>query len=132
MTDVLGNQVPMLFGSLPSVISSVQAGKLRAIGVSSVARVALLPDVPAIGEQIPGFSGDLWVAFYAPRGTPQTVVNHLYTAIRTALANPALQQQFEKIGVVAMQDGPAQLAQRQAVEFQKWKQVVKASGATAD
>ncbi|MES2185021.1 MAG: tripartite tricarboxylate transporter substrate binding protein [Pseudomonadota bacterium] len=132
MTDVLGNQVPMLFASLPSALEAVKAGKLRALGVSSVGRVALMPDVPAIGEQVPGFSGDLWVALYAPRGTPPAVVDRLYAAVKLALATPELQQRFEKLGVAVMHDGPAELARRQAAEFLRWKKIVKDSGATAD
>lgn len=132
MSDVLGNQVPMLFASLPSVLETVKAGKLRALGVSSTTRVALLPDVPAIGEQIPGFSGDLWVAFYAPKGTPPAVTAKLHGAVKAALATPALQQRFEQLGIVMLHDGPAELARRQEAEFQSWKQIVKASGASAD
>lgn len=132
MSDVLGNQVPMLFASLPSVLETVKAGKLRALGVSSVSRVALLPEVPAIGEQIPGFSGDLWVAFYAPKNTPPAVIERLHSAVKAALATPALQHRFEQLGVVMLHDGPTELARRQELEFQKWKQIVKASGATAD
>lgn len=132
MTDVLGNQVPMLFASLPSAVEAVKAGKLRAIGVSSATRVPLLPDVPAIAEQIPGFSGDLWVAFYAPRGTPQPVVDRLHDAIKTALASPALQQRFQQLGVTVLRDGPEQLAARQQKEFAQWKQIVERSGAAVD
>ena len=132
MTDVLGNQVPMLFASLPSAVEAVKAGKLRAIGVSSATRAPLLPDVPAIAEHIPGFSGDLWVAFYAPRGTPQPVVDKLHAAIRTALASPALQQRFQQLGVTVLRDGPEQLAARQEKEFAQWKQIVERSGAAVD
>ncbi|NSX04690.1 Bug family tripartite tricarboxylate transporter substrate binding protein [Cupriavidus gilardii] len=132
MTDVMGNQVPMLFASLPSAVEAVKAGKLRAIGVSSATRAPLLPDVPAIAEQIPGFSGDLWVAFYAPRGTPQPVVDKLHAAIKSALASPALQQRFQQLGVTVLRDGPEQLAARQQKEFAQWKQIVERSGAAVD
>lgn len=132
MTDVLGNQVPMLFASLPSAVEAVKAGKLRAIGVTSSSRVPLLPDVPAIAEALPGFSGDLWVAFYAPAGTPQAVVDRLYEAVKVALASPALQTRFEQLGVTALHDGPAELARRQEAEFLQWRDIVKASGATVD
>lgn len=132
MTDVLGNQVPMLFASLPSAVEAVKAGKLRAIGVSSATRAPLLPDVPAIAEQIPGFSGDLWVAFYAPRGTRQPVVDKLHAAINSALSSPALQQRFEQLGVTVLREGRAQLAARQEKEFAQWKQIVARSGAAVD
>jgi tripartite-type tricarboxylate transporter receptor subunit TctC len=132
MTDVLGNQVPMLFGSLPSVVEAVKSGKLRAIGVSSATRAALLPDVPAIAEQIPGFSGDLWVAFYAPSGTPAPVVQKLHAAVKAAVASPALQQRFQQLGVSVLRDGPEQLGERQRKELAQWKQIVQRSGAAVD
>lgn len=132
MADVLGNQVPMLFASLPSALEAVKAGKLRAIGVSSAKRVPILPGVAAIGEEIPGFSGDLWVALYAPRGTPQSVTDKLYVAVKTATSSSALQQRFDQLGVTLLLDGPQQLAQRQERELLLWKEVVKKSGATLD
>lgn len=132
MSDVLGNQVPMLFASLPSAVEAVKAGRLRALGVSSLTRAALLPDVPAIAEQLPGFSGDLWVAVYAPRNTPPAVIGRLYAAVKAALASSDVQQRFEKLGVVAMNDGPVELARRQQEEFVRWKQIVQVSGARAD
>lgn len=132
MTDVMGNQLPMLFASLPSALEAVKGGKLRALGVSSLHRSPLLPDVPAIADQISGFSGDLWVALYAPKGTSQEVIGKLYEAVKVALASPEVKQRFEKLGVTVMHDGPAELAKRQEAEFQRWKQIVQASGATAD
>lgn len=132
MSDVLGNQVPMLFASLPSALESIKAGKLRALGVSSEARSPLLPDVPAINEAVPGFSGDLWVAFYAARQAPPATVEALHAAIRQVMADPALRQKFDQLGVAMMSDGPAELARRQQAEFQQWKQVVQAAGATSD
>ncbi len=132
MTDVMGNQLPMLFASLPSALEAVKGGKLRALGVSSLQRSPLLPDVPAIADQIPGFSGDLWVALYAPKGASQEVVRKLHEAVKTALASSEVQQRFEKLGVTVMHDGPAELAKRQEAEFKQWKQIVRTSGATAD
>jgi len=132
MADVMGNQVPMLFASLPSAVEGIKAGKLRALGVSSEKRNALLPDVPAINEAIPGFRGDLWVAFYGAKDAPQSSVDALHKAIRQVLADPALQQKFGQLGVTMMHDGPAELAERQQAEFMQWKQVVQASGASPD
>lgn len=132
MADVMGNQVPMLFASLPSAVEGIKAGKLRALGVSSEKRNALLPDVPAINEAIPGFRGDLWVAFYGAKEAPPESAEALHKAIRKVMADPALQQKFAQLGVTMMHDGPAELAARQEAEFMQWKQVVQASGATPD
>ncbi len=132
MADVMGNQVPMLFASLPSAVEGIKAGKLRALGVSSEKRNALLPDVPAINEAIPGFRGDLWVAFYGAKEAPSASIDTLHQAIRKVLADQALQQKFDQLGVTMMHDGPAELAARQQAEFMQWKQVVQASGASPD
>ncbi|MCY1543785.1 hypothetical protein D9M68_796160 [compost metagenome] len=132
MADVMGNQVPMLFASLPSAVEGIKAGKLRALGVSSEKRNALLPDVPAINEAIPGFRGDLWVAFYGAKEAPRASIDTLHQAIRKVLADQALQQKFDQLGVTMMHDGPAELAARQQAEFMQWKQVVQASGASPD
>lgn len=132
MTDVMGNQLPMLFASLPSALEAVKAGKLRALGVSSLQRSPLLPEVPAIADQIPGFSGDLWVALYAPKGTSPEIVGKLYEAVKLTLASAEVQQRFEKLGVTVMHDGPAELGKRQQAEFLRWKQIVQVSGATVD
>ncbi|MDR7947348.1 Bug family tripartite tricarboxylate transporter substrate binding protein [Achromobacter aegrifaciens] len=132
MADVMGNQVPMLFASLPSAVEGIKAGKLRALGVSSEKRNALLPDVPAINEAIPGFRGDLWVAFYGAKEAPRAAIDTLHLAIRKVLADQALQQKFDQLGVTMMHDGPAELAARQQAEYMQWKQVVQASGASPD
>lgn len=123
---------PTWRGAGPSAEKSVKSGKLRAIGVSSPTRAALLPDVPAIAEALPGFSGDLWVAFYAPAGTPPAIVERLYRSVESALASPAVQERFQQLGVTALHDGPAQLARRQEAEFEQWRKIVRASGATAN
>jgi tripartite-type tricarboxylate transporter receptor subunit TctC len=132
MTDVIGGQVPMLFASLPSAVQSIKAGQIRAIAVSSATRTSLLPDVPAIAEQFTGFSGDLWVAFYAPKGTPNAVIATLNTAVKKAMASPALQQRFKDLGITPLNDGPEQLARRQQQELLQWKDIVRTSGATVD
>lgn len=132
MNDVMGNHVPMLFASLPSAVEAVKSGKVRAIGVSSVSRAGLLPDVPAINEQIPGFNGDLWVALYAPKGTPPEIVNRLHEAVKAALAAPDVQRRFKSLGISMLHDGPKELARRQEAEYQQWKKIVQSSGATAN
>lgn len=132
MSDVMGNQVPMLFASLPSALEAVKAGRLRAIGVSSTTRVPLLPDVPAIGEALPGFSGDLWVAVYAPKGTPPAIVDRLHAAVKDAMASADLQKRFQTLGVTPLHDGPAELARRQEVEFKQWKSVVDKAKVSAE
>lgn len=132
MNDVMGNHIPMLFASLPSALDAIKTGKVRAIGVSSLARDPLLPEVPAIGEQILGFNGDLWVALYAPKGTALEIVHRLHEAVRVSLASPALQQRFKSLGITVLHDGPKELDNRQKSEYLQWKKIVEASGVTAN
>lgn len=132
MTDVLGNQLPIVFASLPSSLAYIQAGKLRALGVSTATRSPALPDVPAIGEQIPGYSGDLWIAMFAVAGTPPAVIERLAKASHDAMADPAVQKKLAEIGVERLDDTPQQLAKRQDEDLVRWKRIVDASGARVD
>lgn len=129
MADVLGNQVPMVFASLPSSIGNIKEGKLRALGVSTAERNPALPGVPAIGEQIPGYSGDLWIAMYVKSGTPQDVVDTLYEATRKVLDGSEIKERYAQLGVEMLRDNPEQLAKRLQDDLQKWSAIVKASGA---
>lgn len=129
MADVLGDQVPMVFASLPSSIANIKEGKLRAIGVSTEKRNPALPDVPAIGEAIPGYSGDLWIAMYVLKGTPKATIDALYKATEAVLRDPAVKDRFDKLGIEMLHDNPEQLAQRLTADLEKWSAIVKASGA---
>lgn len=129
MTDVLGGQVPMIFASLPSSIATIKADKLRALGVSTKERNPALPDVPAIGEQIPGYNGELWIAMYVPQNTPKDVIDTLYKATETVLADPDVKKKYAELGVQPLSDNPEQLAKRQSDDLALWKSIVTSSGA---
>lgn len=129
MADVLGNQVPMVFASLPSAIANIKEGKLRAIGVSTEKRNPALPDVPAIGEQIPGYSGELWIAMYVLKDTPKEVIDTLYQTTKTVLEDPEVKDRFDQLGIEMLHDDPEQLAQRLNRDLEKWAEIVEASGA---
>jgi len=129
MTDVLGGQVPMIFASLPSSIATIKSEKLRALGVSTKTRNPALPDVPSIGEHIPGYNGELWIAMYVPDGTPQAVVDTLYQATTKVLADPDVKKKYAELGVEPLSDNPDQLAKRQSDDLALWKSIVQSSGA---
>ena len=129
MADVLGGQVPVLFGSLSSVLENIKSNNLRALGVSSPERLDLLPDVPAIAEEVPGFKAEMWVALYALAGTPQPVIERLHKAVEQALADPDTQTRFKQLGMTTMPVGPDELAAIQKEEFKMWGEVVEESGA---
>jgi len=132
MTDVIGGQVPMAFTSLPSVLQHLKAGRLVAIGVSSPTRSPVLPDVPAIGEQVPGYSGTLWVGLFAAHGTPPEIEGRLQDAMKKVLAATDTQEKLQAQGVELANATPAQFAALLQEDITRWARIVKESGATID
>lgn len=137
LNDVLGGQLPLLFGSLPSSLQHIKSGKLKALAVSSPARSPALPDVPTIGETVKGYSGTLWIALFAPAGVPAEVLGKLEKGMQQALADRELRDKLEAQGVelAAPADKPvtpAQLAALLQEDLKKWAQIVKSSGATVN
>ncbi|MDO5290140.1 MAG: tripartite tricarboxylate transporter substrate binding protein [Pseudomonadota bacterium] len=137
MNDVLGGQLPLLFGSLPSALPHIKAGKLRALGVSGPTRSPVIPDVPTIAETVPGYSGLLWVGLFAPMGTPQAVLNRLQEGMAKALAQPEVRHKLEQQGLelAAPADKPVtpeQFAKVLREDIAKWAGIVQASGAKVD
>lgn len=132
LTDVMGGQVPVAFASLPSCIEFIKGGKLRALGVSSAKRSPALPEVPAIGEVVPNYAGELWVGLFAVRGTLGDVVTKLAELVAAAVAAPDVQERFKIAGVEPLTGGPARLAQMLQEDITRWAPIVKASGAVVD
>ncbi|MCT9074480.1 Bug family tripartite tricarboxylate transporter substrate binding protein [Cupriavidus gilardii] len=132
LNDVLGNQVPMAFASLPSVLPHIKAGKVRALGVSSARRSPFAPDIPTIGETVPGYSGDLWVGLFAVKGTPKEITQKLAQTMQAALADPALREKLGAQGAEALSATPQQFATQLKGDIDKWARIVKASGAQVD
>nr|WP_227461441.1 tripartite tricarboxylate transporter substrate binding protein [Cupriavidus pauculus] len=132
LNDVLGNQVPMAFASLPSVLSHIKAGKVRALGVSSAKRSPFAPDIPTIGETVPGYSGDLWVGLFAVRGTPKDVTQKLSTTLQAALADKPLRDKLAAQGAEVLSNTPQQFAAMLRADIDKWGKIVKQSGAQVD
>lgn len=137
LNDVLGGQLPLLFGSLPSTLQYIKSGKLRALAVSSPARSPALPDVPTIGEFVPGYSGTLWIGLYAPSGVPQEAVSRLEAGMRQALADKDLRdklvaQGVELAGTPDKPVTPDEMAALLKQDLGKWARIVKTSGATVN
>ena len=137
LNDVLGGQLPMLFASLPSSLSHIKAGKLRALAVSGATRSAVLPDVPTLGETVPGYSGTLWIGLFAPAGVPQDVLARLQDGMAKALASKDLRDKLEQQGVELAGTPerpvtPEQFAALLNEDIVKWARIVKSSGASVD
>lgn len=132
INDVLGGQVPIAFATPASVLQHIRTGKLVALGVSTPQRSPSLPQTPAIAELLPGYSGSLWIALYAPRGIPAEVESLLQNATKKALDMPDLKEKLVAQGVELSQATPAQLATLLQEDLARWSKTVKDSGATID
>jgi tripartite-type tricarboxylate transporter receptor subunit TctC len=133
LNDVLGGQLPLVFASLPSSLSHIKAGKLKPLAVSSARRSPTLPDVPALSEAVPGYSGTLWIGLFAPAGTPHEVLSKLEEGMAKALAAKDLRDKLELQGVeLAPPSTPDQFAKLLAEDIARWSQIVKTSGASID
>jgi tripartite-type tricarboxylate transporter receptor subunit TctC len=132
LTDLLGGQVQVAFGSVPSSIEHITTGKLRALAVTSVTRLELLPSIPTVGDFLPGYEASLWVGIGAPKETPLEIVNKLNGEINAALADPKMKARLADLGGTPLLGSPADFGKLIAEETEKWGKVVKFSGAKAD
>jgi tripartite-type tricarboxylate transporter receptor subunit TctC len=128
MTDLLGGQIPVLFDNLPGSIQQIKAGRIRALGVTTKERVASIPDVPTIGETVPGYEVSVWFGISGPKGIPPDIVAKLNAAVNAALATPALKDRFHDLGGEVMPMSPAEYGKMVADETAKWAKVVKSAG----
>lgn len=132
LQDVAGGQVPLSFQSMPSAISMVKGGKVRVIGVATKKRVPSLPDVPTIGETLPGFGEDPWYGLLAPAGTPKPILTQLYNEAVKALNDPATKEKLALQGGEVFTLPPDQFAALIKGELPRWEKLVKESGAKID
>jgi tripartite-type tricarboxylate transporter receptor subunit TctC len=128
MTDLLGGQIPVLFDNLPGSMSQIKAGRIRALGVTTKERVASIPDVPTIGETVPGYEVSVWFGISGPKGIPPDIVAKLNAAINAVLANPKIKERFHDLGGEVMPMSPAEYGHLVADETVKWAKVVKSAG----
>ena len=132
MTDLLGGQVQMMFPSTASSTVHVKAGKLRALGVTSATRWEMLPNVPAVGEFVPGFETSFWAGIGAPRNTPGEIIAKLNNEINAGLADSKIKAQLTDLGGVAMPMSQAEFGKFIADETDKWAKVIKFAGIKAE
>jgi tripartite-type tricarboxylate transporter receptor subunit TctC len=132
LQDLLTNRVQVIFDNLPGSISHIKAGTLRALGVTAGKRSQALPDVPTIGETVPGYEAVVWYGIVAPKGTPPQIVDTLNKAVNEVLADPKLKARLVEFGGEPMPMTPAQFGKLIADETEKWAKLVKFSGVKAD
>src|SRR5262245_53628654 len=130
--DLITGKVHVMFDNLPGAIEFVRAGKLRALGVTTAARSGALPDVPAIGEIVPGYEASIWYGIAAPKGTPDEAVEVLNKAMAAALADPKMKARIAELGGTPMPMTPADFGKLVSDETEKWAKVVKFAGISVE
>ena len=133
VTDLLGNQIGIMFDNMPSAIQHVRSGKLVPLAVTTAKRSAELPNVPTIAEAgVPGYEATSWFGMFAPAGTPAPVLAKLNAAIVKVLAQPDVKKKINEQGAEVYSETPEQFAAFIQAESVKWGKVVKESGASLD
>jgi tripartite-type tricarboxylate transporter receptor subunit TctC len=132
LTDLMGGRVQVYFPGLASAVELIKGGKLRALGVTTEERSKVLPDVPAVGEVVPGYEASTWYGIVAPKGTPTEIVDKLNKEVNAALADPKVLARIAALGGVPMVGTPASFAKFIADETAKWAEVVKKAGIKAN
>lgn len=132
MLDVIAGHVNMMFGGLLATVPQVRAGRLRALGIGSLNRSPVLPDVPTIAEAgVPGYETVNWFGVVAPAGTPAVIVDRLHKEIGVVQNLPEIRKQFDSDGATVMQMSPTQFGRYIVADVEKWGRVVKAAGINA-
>jgi tripartite-type tricarboxylate transporter receptor subunit TctC len=129
LADLLGGQVQVYFGTTPASIEHIRTGRLRAIAVTTSARLDLLPDLPTVNDTVAGYEATGWWGMGAPKGTPADVIERLNGDINAALAEPTLKARIADLGGTALIGSPADFGRLIAEETEKWGKVVRFSGA---
>jgi tripartite-type tricarboxylate transporter receptor subunit TctC len=128
LTDLLGGQVQVTFTSMPSVIEYIRAGRLRALAVTTATRSDALPDIPTVGEFLPGYEGGIWYGLGAPKATPAEIVNKLNKEVNAALDDPKMKARLADLGGTPLPGSPADFGKLIADETEKWAKVIKSAG----
>ncbi|HKA76461.1 MAG TPA: tripartite tricarboxylate transporter substrate binding protein [Pseudolabrys sp.] len=132
ITDLIAGHVDIMFESLQSIATFARDGKVRALGVSGATRSPAFPDLPTIGETVPGYLAPTWTGVIAPAGVPRPIVDKLNAAINKALTSEAFQEKFAKIGDEPAGGTPEEFAATIKADSAKWEEVVRRSGARLD
>jgi tripartite-type tricarboxylate transporter receptor subunit TctC len=132
VTDLLGGQVLVYFGTFASTIENVRAGKLRALAVTSRARAAVLPDVPAMAEFVPGYEASIYVGIAAPRGTPDEIIERLNRTINLAFADARMTRRIVELGDAPLSLSTSDFAKLVVAETEKWRKVIAAGNIRAE
>ena len=132
LTDLIGGQVHVLFDNLPSSIGHLKGGRIRALAVTSEQREPSMPDLPTVGDTVPGYEATAWFGIGMPKGTPRDVIDKVNAEINRALADPKMRERLAELGGKPIAGTPEDFGKVIAAETAKWEKVVNASGAKAE
>jgi tripartite-type tricarboxylate transporter receptor subunit TctC len=127
LVDLLGGQVQMMFGVITSSMEYIRAGKLRPLAVTTAMRAEALPDLPILGDFLPGYEASDWYGICAPKGTPPEIIGKLNAEINAGLADPKLKARLADLGGTVLAGSPAEFGKLIADETEKWGKVVRAA-----
>jgi tripartite-type tricarboxylate transporter receptor subunit TctC len=132
LTDLLGGQVQVMFPVMSSTIEHIKAGRLRALGVTTATRSAALPDIPTVGDAVPGYEASSVYGIGAPRNTPVEIIDKLNTEINATLSDPKLKARIADLGGTVLALSPADYGKLIAEETEKWGKVIRAANIKAE
>jgi tripartite-type tricarboxylate transporter receptor subunit TctC len=132
LTDLMAGQVSTSFAGIAGSIEYIRTGKLRALAVSTAKRIEALPDIPTVGESLPGFEANDWLGIGAPKDTPAGIIERLNTETNAALADPKMKSRFADLGGAVLALSPGEFGKLLADETEKWGKVVRAANLRLD
>jgi tripartite-type tricarboxylate transporter receptor subunit TctC len=132
LTDLMAGQVQVTFGPLGASIEYIKTGRLRALAVTEATRSETLPDVPTVGEFVPGYEASLWQGIGAPKSTPPEIIDRLNKEINAALADPRIKARLADLGSTPFAQSPGDFARLIASDTEKWGKVIRAANIKAE
>jgi len=132
LTDMISGQVHVMFDNMPSSLPHIQAGKLRALGVTTTTRSEALPDVPTVGDTVAGYEASAFFGMGVPKGTPPEIIDRLNKEINAGLADPKIKAKLAELGGMLIAGSPADFGKIVAEETDKWAKVIKTGGVTLE
>jgi tripartite-type tricarboxylate transporter receptor subunit TctC len=125
--DLLGGQVQVMWAGTVGTIEYINAGRLRALAVTTATRMEALPDIPTVSESVPGYEASTWFGIGAPKATPAAIVEKLNKEINAGLADPKMKARFEEMGYTVLASSPSEFGKFIADETEKWGKVIRAT-----
>jgi tripartite-type tricarboxylate transporter receptor subunit TctC len=127
LTDLIGGQVQVMFGTITASLSHIRAGALRALAVTSAVRSEALPDLSSVNDFVPGYEVSVWAGIGAPRGTPPDIIERLNREINAGLESSGIKARYADMGATAFAGSPAEFGKFIAEDTEKWAKVIRAA-----